>query len=348
MQYSRARRAFTLIELLVVIAIIAVLIALLLPAVQAAREAARRAQCTNNLKQIGLALHNYHSSNDVFPMAQGVLGAPDMGSGHGPSVLLYLLSNMEQQSLFNAFNMMVQATPGASSTYTPINTTVYLTSVSAYLCPSDTGSSVFKYGTNYGCSVGPQYRSDSPITNSKGGTGLGLFAFRVTYGIRDCTDGASNTIAFGEGLIGDNSTGAFNGAESYNCVPWPASSSGSGADQAMPLAIANLNKYIVACNSKRQAGTANQSNSVNSYWAAGRMIEGPLLNEMLTPNSKSQDCYNFAQYTGLKTFRSRHPGGVGSLMADGSVKFIKDSVSQMTWWALGTKAGGEVLSAGAY
>src|SRR4051812_10791494 len=107
MRSGHGRRGFTLIELLVVIAIIAVLIALLLPAVQAAREAARRAQCTNNLKQIGLALHNYHSTYDAFPMAQGVLGAWDMGSGHGPSVLLYLLSNMEQQALSNAFNFSI-------------------------------------------------------------------------------------------------------------------------------------------------------------------------------------------------------------------------------------------------
>jgi prepilin-type N-terminal cleavage/methylation domain-containing protein/prepilin-type processing-associated H-X9-DG protein len=347
MRSADRHRGFTLIELLVVIAIIAVLIALLLPAVQAAREAARRAQCTNNLKQIGLALHNYHSINDTFPMAQGVLGAYDTGTGHGPSALLYMLGNMEQQALYNAFNFNIQATPGAAAGYTPINTTVYLTSVSAYLCPSDPGSAVFKYGTNYGASVGAQYRSDSPITNSKGGTGLGLFALRAAFGMRNCTDGASNTIAFGENLIGDNSTGSHNGAESYNCVPWPASAAGSGADQAMPGAIANLNKYIQACNAKRK-GTANQSNSVGAYWAAGRMIEGPLLNELLTPNSPNQDCYNYAQYTGLKTFRSRHPGGVNSLLADGSVRFMKNSINQLTWWALGSKAGGEVISADAY
>jgi len=116
----------------------------------------------------------------------------------------------------------------------------------------------------------------------------------------------------------------------------------------MPSGLSNLNSYIVACNAKRKAGTANQVNDAGSYWAAGRMIQGPMGNELLTPNSPNQDCYNFAQYSGIKTFRSRHSGGVNTLMADGSVKFMKNSVNQTTWWALGTKAGGEVISADAY
>ena len=341
-------RGFTLIELLVVIAIIAVLIALLLPAVQAAREAARRAQCVNNLKQIGLGLHNYHSTNDCFPIAQGSPGSVDTGSGHGPSALLYLLGYMEQQPLFSALNLAVQATPGASGTYTPMNTTVYLTSVTTYLCPSDTGSSVFKYGSNYGASIGPQFRSDSPSSNGNG-TGAGMFANKTVFGIRDCIDGTSNTIAFGESLIGDNSTGSRNGAEMYNCQPWPSGStpSGSKADQLMPSGLTYLNQYIVICNALRPA-TVNQANDANAYWAAGRMIQGPIINELLTPNSPNQDCYCYAQWDGLKTCRSRHPGGVNVLMADGSVKFIKNTVNQVTWWALGSKAGGEVISADAY
>jgi prepilin-type processing-associated H-X9-DG protein len=170
----------------------------------------------------------------------------------------------------------------------------------------------------------------------------------VSYGIRDITDGTSNTIAFGEALIGDNSIASNNGAESYNCVPWPASPAGSGADQAMPGAIQYLNQYIIACNAKRAAGTANQANDIGAYWAAGRMTHGPIVNELYTPNSPNQDCYNYAQYTGVRTCRSRHPGGVNILMGDGSVKFAKNSINQITWWALGTKAGGEVISANSY
>src|SRR5690606_31385178 len=118
----------------------------------------------------------------------------------------------------------------------------------------------------------------------------------------------SNTIAYSEVLIGDNTTASNNGAESYNCLPWPGSDAqGSGADMVMPNGIAILNQYIATCDAKRLAGTANQTNVNASYWAAGRMLHGPLANELLTPNSTHQDCHNFGQHTGMKTYRSRHP-----------------------------------------
>ena len=136
MHRPKRNRAFTLIELLVVIAIIAVLIALLLPAVQAAREAARRSQCVNNLKQIGLALHNYHSTHDVFPMAQGV---PVGSSWAGFSALAALLQYIEGGAVYNSINFSLNPNDaGGYGTTTPgHNYTAYFTEIKAYLCPSD-------------------------------------------------------------------------------------------------------------------------------------------------------------------------------------------------------------------
>jgi len=178
--------------------------------------------------------------------------------------------------------------------------------------------------------------------------GVGLFAALVTWGTRDCTDGTSNTIAFSERIIGDNQTATNNGAETYACVLWPGSGTGTGSDNVMPMGLANLNTYTATCDGKRTAGTTDQSNGVASTWGAGRMPEGPLMNELLTPNSTHQDCFNVGQFTGLNTARSRHAGGVNALLADGSVRFVKSSVNQTTWWALGSKAGGEVVSSDSY
>jgi len=325
-----------------------------LPAVQSAREAARRAQCTNNLKQIGLALHNYHAANNSFPL---LIGNGNDGLWHGPSVLVYILPYMEQSPLENAFNYSVASVIGAAANFTIINNTVSSANEASYLCPSDKGG--FRQGSNYAASVGPQFLYDDGPNR---GVGVGFFAAGAsgtrnalaqaldchTFSIADIRDGTSNTVAFSEVLIGDNTAGAMNGAEVYSGVPWPQSSPyGAGANQVMPSGANNLNTYIGLCNAARASRT-NEQNDRSSYWAAGRMHHGPLNGMLTTPNSKNADCNYYAAWDQMYAMRSRHPGGVNGLLGDGSVRFFKDSIAQTTWWALGTRAGGETISADSY
>jgi len=203
----RPRSGFTLIELLVVIAIIAVLIALLLPAVQAAREAARRAQCNNNLKQIGLALHNYHSAANTFPMGSSLNYTPSYGFGGWAnwSVHSLLLPYLEQSPLYNAANFILDAGLD-DGTSDAVNSTVYLTRFAGFLCPSDAEAGV-KNINSYRGSIGTTVVQGVPSQQVSG-----LFSMssqknnyggaNPTIGLANVTDGASNTIAFGEAIVG--------------------------------------------------------------------------------------------------------------------------------------------------
>src|SRR5271169_5276555 len=217
---SSSRRGFTLIELLVVIAIIAVLIALLLPAVQSAREAARRAQCTNNLKQIGLALHNYHSTNDVFPLGTSLNPtdtAGDPGVWASWSAQSLMLGYLEQTPLYNAinFNWGPLATGTTTSDGTGgINTTATHTLINSFVCPSDPFSgggqqNINNYASSFGTTGLPLYivnwsaPGGPPFYNQQPSGSTGMFTFAIPYGIRNCTDGTSNTVAYAEWLVGD-------------------------------------------------------------------------------------------------------------------------------------------------
>ena len=219
---ERIREGFTLIELLVVIAIIAVLIALLLPAVQAAREAARRASCVNNLKQIGIALHNYHEINDAFPSGGLPMYTPTVNTDNnaGPSAHARLLPFLEQQSLYNALNWSLavindNAAPGNG--YGPYaNSTVSITRLASFICPSDTppnwllasaSAPLPNYqapGNSYFASLGSSLEFAG---QQNSGPPNGPFSYigvlGQTIGIRDVRDGTSNTIGFGEWAIGD-------------------------------------------------------------------------------------------------------------------------------------------------
>ncbi|MBL8809092.1 MAG: DUF1559 domain-containing protein, partial [Planctomycetaceae bacterium] len=203
------RKAFTLIELLVVIAIIAILVALLLPAVQQAREAARRTQCKNNLKQFGLALHNYHDVFNAFPPAKG--GTVGYGSTtrldgnyERRTGVIALLPYIEQTALYNQIDAGNPSTsppipPGGPAPWsgTAPAPAIYTQRVAAFLCPTDPGIISARGNCNYAFC-----RGDFIGTGSGNGRDAqdvsGLFCLRRTYNLRDCTDGTSNTIAMGE------------------------------------------------------------------------------------------------------------------------------------------------------
>jgi prepilin-type N-terminal cleavage/methylation domain-containing protein/prepilin-type processing-associated H-X9-DG protein len=378
---SRHERAFTLIELLVVIAIIAVLIALLLPAVQAAREAARRAQCTNNLKQIGLAMHNYHQAINVFPMGKSessaAIGYPGYAGWAEWSAHSMLLPYMEQTPTYNAINF---AYCGGQNYGAQVNATSWSRLIAAFLCPSDTnagfGGSPTGAGTgspninSYRGCVGtttqvynnPGFAACQPNPFNIGGGppgcqsfSTGLFVYWNCYGIRDCTDGTSNTIAFAESLVGDNA----------NPVPTHRNNAvtnvgGASGAQAPDVSALNFQTIVLpalqACTQSYQlAASGTFTGTVGNRWGWGATSQS-LFHTVVTPNSKQfpwnscrSSCPNCGPDDGMvSNTQSAHPGGVNVMFADGSVRFIKDSVAQQTWYALGTKANGEVISSDSY
>ena len=347
-------RGFTLIELLVVIAIIAVLIALLLPAVQAAREAARRAQCVNNLKQIGLGMHNYHQTNNTFPMGMSKQYDGDGWDGWSPQSML--LPFMEQTAVYNAINFSWSIRHGQpSSPGYCVNSTASTTKISSFLCPSDGRAG---QGGSGEPDINSYYGSMGPSTAIYQQESSGVFAHLYRcYGIQDIQDGTSNTIAFSEAVVGSAHGGedAADGSDSITSVSLPDAVHQQNATDSINYPT-NTIPALNICNTEfAKPGGGNLYNNRGYTWALGSPAV-TLFNTIITPNSKQypwgscrSNCTNCGvEGSEFANANSRHPGGVNVQMADGSVKFIKSTVNQASWWALGTRSGGEVLSADSY
>jgi prepilin-type processing-associated H-X9-DG protein len=326
---------------LVVIAIIAVLIALLLPAVQAAREAARRAQCVNNLKQIGLGLHNYHQTNDKFPIGGAcVQGNAGCVIWNGVSAQAQMLGYMEQQQIYNGINFSL-AMVGNPSPPGDVNATARNTIINTFLCPSDpnagrTTGNINSYCASYGTT-----------SQSYAATSTGLFAYRDAYGVRDAVDGTSNTVAYSEVLTGLSGNLLYRG----NSVNSAAGVTGY-ADVEQNAAGAQTD--LIACNTAFKAAGANTRTDTGVYWLVGTMGES-MFNTVVPPNSTvyawaacKAGSGGRAEGSNYANASSNHSGGANALFADGSVKFLKSSIAQNVYWSIGTRANNEVVSADAF
>jgi prepilin-type processing-associated H-X9-DG protein len=358
-----------LIELLVVIAIIAVLIALLLPAVQSAREAARRSQCTNNLKQIGLAMHNYHTSINSFPVGVSAsnntwnvahCGCSALITWNGWSVHAMLLPYLEAAPVYNAINFYFD--PLVCSSGGKFNNTAFLTIIPAFLCPTDpysgkTGGYINNYCASIGTTIG--------VVQNYGQDSVGVFAYQVCHNIGDVTDGSSNTIAFAEALVGDGNKrkqGTYPGdgvSITGYCWTYDAESNASYYLQtALPSCTAAWQAIQTSGSGNNRVLGINRG----QYWGWG--AEAMTLFNTIVPPNATQYGWSFcrsgcetccgggacadADHAEIANANSQHPGGANALFADGSVHFIKSSISIQTWWSLGTRNDGEVISADSY
>ncbi len=333
------RRGFSLIELLVVIAIIAVLIALLLPAVQAAREAARRIHCTNNMKQIGLALHNYESIAGVLPPSLVVARSGTTFWTNGWSVQGRILPFLEQGTVFNAINF-------AASYSAPGNTTVSQIVIAGFICPSEVHpepketSTEGRYGIiNYNVCMGDWF-----VWGGVGGAGNRAgFGVNRARRLAEFSDGLSNTVVASEvkAYQAVLSTCDLARVSEPGSIPGPT----ADPDTAAPEYRAGACTLELNAHTEWVDGQALETGFTTAWTPNKVILGGPTLVDVdLVGRGEKKGGPTYAAINA----RSYHPGGVNALFGDGSVHFVKSTISGATWRALGSVQGGEVISADAY
>jgi prepilin-type N-terminal cleavage/methylation domain-containing protein/prepilin-type processing-associated H-X9-DG protein len=336
-------RGFTLIELVVVLGVIAALMALLLPAVQSARDASRRIECVNHLKQIGLALHSYASTYGFFPGVEtpsGTIRGVGVFSNHGYSPLARILPELEQRALYDASNLSGEAT---IPSWLWANLTVMSTSVSLFVCPSDSLRAPGYGRANYRFCLGPgPWFSPGP---TKEASWDGPFTVHRFYAPAAFTDGLSQTVGASERLQGNWIKGTW--------APGDYVLTGAGENGGGPPFL-SIDWGISVCEEASDT-LPFEVRSGESWFLSGYHFSS--YNHSVAPNARLRDCsiYSFTEgihwrtlHEGVFTARSRHSGGVNTALMDGSVHFVRDGVNLSVWRALATRASGDIVPGDGY
>ena len=328
------RRGFTLVELLVVIAIIGTLVGLLLPAVQAAREAARRSACTNNLKQLGLAMQNYHDTMEMYPRNLLQVGGYIWES---TSASVQILPFMEQQGLYQKFKSMAPPTNNWGGTYSLMQTAT----VGAFLCPSSANKAAVTdwsgAGSNYAWNTG------SSLDTVWGGANFnGIIAYQNDRRMRDVSDGLSSTILGAEILVGSGSSSGTSGTFPFDMFYAGDAVFNSASNRNMPTA-ADIETIGMAARNSPQGVKANNGGMWAWYGAGHSTFTTSAPPNWQYPTAGGGCCPGGAHDwgNGIIPPRSQHPGGVNVVLADASVRLITDTVDLTTFQRLGNRKDGQ-------